>query len=231
MRVLIIFAALAIASTGAEWDRLQSTFEILFGGFYDNPRTQAELEDAGWTQISTCESGLGDRWVRDPLVKDLVLLFDGNGFIAGIQSPVPFDKVEADVSADSIRRSILFHLTRGFFSLQYFDYANSQWYTAGTWADGSDAYYATAYFVDPSIICNGGRTQEEFDEQGTGYTVLFQNGPTSNEVLEVPMTLDELTASVSLQKCGKNGPAYCYCVCFKETLRNPGTYVLNCLIT
>ena len=37
-----------------------------------------------------------------------------------------------------------------------------------------DAYLTTMYFVDPQIICNGGRTQDMFDTQGTGDRLLIQ---------------------------------------------------------
>ena len=36
------------------------------------------------------------------------------------------------------------------------------------------AYLTTMYFVDPSIICTGGRTQEQFDSQGTGDRLVIQ---------------------------------------------------------
>ena len=37
-----------------------------------------------------------------------------------------------------------------------------------------DAYLTTMYFVDPNIICAGGRTQEMFDTQGTGDRLIIQ---------------------------------------------------------
>ena len=37
-----------------------------------------------------------------------------------------------------------------------------------------DAYFTTIYFVDPQLICGGGRTQEMFDSQGTGDRLLIQ---------------------------------------------------------
>ena len=36
------------------------------------------------------------------------------------------------------------------------------------------AYLTTMYFVDPSIICAGGRTQDQFDSQGTGDRLVVQ---------------------------------------------------------
>ena len=59
-----------------------------------------------------------------------------------------------------------------------------------------EAYLTTAYFVDPSVICTG-RTQEEFDMEGTGNRLLFQNGPTSADTIKAPLTVDEADTNVS----------------------------------
>ena len=42
------------------------------------------------------------------------------------------------------------------------------------------AYLTTMYFVDPSIICAGGRSQEQFDSQGTGDRLVIQVGTFSS---------------------------------------------------
>ena len=42
--------------------------------------------------------------------------------------------------------------------------------------------------MDPSTICDGGRTQEEFDRDGTGYALLFQNGETPEAIYRAPLT-------------------------------------------
>ena len=54
----------------------------------------------------------------------------------------------------------------------------------------------TAYFVSPEIICTG-RTQAEFDVDGTGNILLFQNGPTSQDVIQAPPDLDSTAGTVS----------------------------------
>ncbi|CAB4067406.1 unnamed protein product [Lepeophtheirus salmonis] len=45
-----------------------------------------------------------------------------------------------------------------------------------------NGHVTTAYFIDPDRICTDGRSQIEFDSQGTGYTLIFQKG--SNEWFE-----------------------------------------------
>ena len=46
-------------------------------------------------------------------------------------------------------------------------------YTLDSWFS-APAYLTSMYFVDPSIICAGGRTQEQFDSQGTGDRLVVQ---------------------------------------------------------
>ena len=45
------------------------------------------------------------------------------------------------------------------------------------------------------MICTG-RTQEEFDMEGTGNRLLFQNGPTSADTIKAPLTVDEADTNV-----------------------------------
>ena len=63
----------------------------------------------------------------------------------------------------------------------------------------TDAYYATVYFVDPAIICNGGRTEEEFSVQGTGDRLSLQNGPTSADLIHVPLNESEVASDVHIR--------------------------------
>merc|ERR1711997_1449011 len=59
-----------------------------------------------------------------------------------------------------------------------FSFDASKWYRSIS-VLGEDAFVTTAYFVDPAIICQGGRSQEQFDMEGTGNRVWFQNGATT----------------------------------------------------
>ena len=45
--------------------------------------------------------------------------------------------------------------------VQHPAYQLDSWFSA-------PAYLTTMYFVDPTIICAGGRAQDQFDSQGTG---------------------------------------------------------------
>ena len=58
-----------------------------FGGFHSHPRTAKEAKFNGWKKIEGCEtaevSGFeGERYAQ-PDKKDIVLLYDVNGYIAG----------------------------------------------------------------------------------------------------------------------------------------------------
>ena len=116
----------------------------------------------------------GDRFVRSMDDKDMVILLDGNGFIAGVQTVVMKDLASDDV----------------------YNFTNSPYYVPGYW-NGEEAYFVTAYFVNTSIICNGGRTEEEFQSEGTGSRLAFQNGPTNMDLQEIPMQKEEMLGNVS----------------------------------
>ena len=105
----------------------------------------------------------------------MVVLLDGNGFIAGIQT-VAMKEFALD---------------------EVFNFTNSPYYVLGDW-NGEEAYFTTAYFVDTAIICNGGRTEEEFQSEGTGNRLSFQNGPTNVDLQEIPLTKDEMLGNVSV---------------------------------
>ena len=51
--------------------------------------------------------------------------------------------------------------------VQHPAYQLDSWFSA-------PAYLTTMYFVDPSLICAGGRTQDQFDSQGTGDRLVVQ---------------------------------------------------------
>ena len=101
-------------------------------------------------------------------------MLDGNGFIAGMQSV----------------------LMKEYTLNETFNFDNDPYYVLGDW-NGEEAYFITAYFVDPAIICNGGRTEEEFENEGTGNMFAFQYGPTSMDLQMIPMTKDEMLSNVS----------------------------------
>ena len=104
---------------------------------------------------------------------ELIIIFDTNGFIGGMHSVVP-KKLTAPE----------------------FDFAASKWYRSDNIL-GEEVWLTTAYFVEPSSICGSGRTQSDFDNEGTGNRLIFQKGPNFQDVLVAPLTVDDADADVS----------------------------------
>ena len=154
---LLVFLVSAIKAADQDWYDLRSTFTLtIIDGFHKEPRTESEAVKDGWIHIGSCDDGsgfLGERYGRSATDMDIVLIYDVNGFIAGVQSVIPKDKITDN---------------------NFFNFTGNPMYQPGEFIT-KEVYYTTAYFVDPAVICQGGRSQEDFDTQGTGYTLLFQN--------------------------------------------------------
>ena len=93
---------------------------------------------------------LGERFGH-PDDGSIILIFDDAGFIAGAQSVVPVEKVNSSLV----------------------DFSRMPVYQLDTWFD-VPAYLSTVYLTDTDIICNGGRSQEQFNVQGTGDRLVIQ---------------------------------------------------------
>merc|ERR1711973_644301 len=168
MIALRLLPLLCLASADY-WPALKTTFGLNpFGeAFHPRPRTVAEAEAEGWILIDSCNGAfLGSRYV-DP---SLILIYDVAGFIAGSQSGMLKSNIAENVPLDT-----------------------NPAYQLGDFF-GEPAWFTTAYFVDPAVICEGGRTQEEFDNQGTGDRLIVQTGPTPDSLLDVPLTQDAADA-------------------------------------
>ncbi|GBN55867.1 hypothetical protein AVEN_87233-1, partial [Araneus ventricosus] len=51
-----------------------------------------------------------------------------------------------------------------------------------------EVYFITTYFVDPNIICNGGRTKLQYEDQGVGTGLWIQNGTNPlRDSVQVPL--------------------------------------------
>ena len=176
-KLTLLFGLILVAcNVQAEqnWYSFQTTWAALpFQGFFNQPRTVDEALDAGWTQVSNdCSDGAtfpGNRYASPGM--EMVIIYDLNGFISGMHSVVPKDKTN-----------------------DAFDFSTSRWYRADT-VNGVEAYLTTAYFVDPAVICTG-RSQGEYDQEGTGNRLLFQNGPTSSDTISAPLTIDDADTNV-----------------------------------
>ena len=59
-----------------------------------------------------------------------------------------------------------------------------------------DVEMTTIYFVDPELICGTGRSDKQFEQQGTGNLLWLQSGPKYTDVLKLPLTKDEIISQV-----------------------------------
>jgi len=177
--VISLISLLKIASSDPTWNDLRVTFGV-------NPFSQWDFDELprnanGDLQSfalkdDQCTAGslfVGKRyWYdKDPAV---LLIFDVNGYIAGIQSSAP--KTVWTPAANMLGNYVL--------------------------ADG-DMYTETVYFVDPSTICNGGRTADQYASQGTGTDLYIQMGPDPlKDIFKVPINeADMKTTKWGYGKC------------------------------
>ncbi|XP_045190122.1 uncharacterized protein LOC123547240 isoform X2 [Mercenaria mercenaria] len=141
----------------ADWNGLKVTWGLNpFSAFNSVPRTRAEALSDGWASLSPgtgCNDNpkfKGERYIKD---RDMgvILIFDANGYIAGIQIGFPES-----------------------FSPNPHNYPFPPLKNRAVILDNGN-YYVTAYFVDPATICQG-RTADQFKQQGTGTGLWIQNG-------------------------------------------------------
>jgi len=112
--------------------------------------------------------------VTDPKDSALSLLFDVNGVIAGVQAWFPQDEILNNTEN----------------KVRYYKVPMYQNVTV----ENKKYFVLTAYFVDPSIICEGGRSESALTTEGTGTGLWFQNGATPADLLFVPKNRTEAIA-------------------------------------
>ena len=126
------------------------------------------------------------------------MVFDGNGFIAGVQNVVPEELALEEFypfstspwykKADFFGKPVIIC----FEIIIFTQLVNPHVYFK--------AYFSTAYFVDPAIICTGGRTQAEFDLEGTGNRIALQHGPGALDAMIIPLEESGMDNEVILNK-------------------------------
>ncbi|XP_035673849.1 uncharacterized protein LOC118414135 [Branchiostoma floridae] len=164
MKTTVVLALLSLVSVegwlfseDAEWNDLRVTWGLnqLFSStvFDSLPRTESDALAEGWVDFSRgakCDDSFyrGSRYIKDndPAV---MLLFDKNGYVAGIQMGALKAELPADLPSDAMKNM---------------------------WNDDGDMYVITAYFVNPATVCTG-RSEALFTLEGTGEGLYIQNGP------------------------------------------------------
>ena len=185
---LVVLISLTFTKGEQKWYNYKTTWRFNESDpqqFFDQPQTESEAKNKGWNKISDGCSRNGNaqfpgRRYASPEAggPGMVFIYDVNGFIAGTHSVVPKSKTYND---------------------KYFPWTQSKWYRQDR-INGKDVFLTTVYFVDPKKICNGGRTQAEFDVDGTGKKLLFQNGDRPSDHIVAPLTQQEADEDVSFAK-------------------------------
>lgn len=157
--------------TAVFWDDLRITSGTdLSIAFQRLARTTTQAAVANWTSDGTleeCDTGAfkGIRYV-DPKDDSVALLFDRNGIIAGIQAQIPQKEILKPGNTFKFDQVPMFQ---------------------NITIRGEEFFILTAYFVNPFTICTEGRTEADLTTSGTGTGLWFQNGPTANFLIEVPL--------------------------------------------
>ncbi|XP_013408191.1 uncharacterized protein LOC106172134 [Lingula anatina] len=170
--VIVVVSVLASSSAGwfdtypqPEWRDLSVTF----GSFSRLPRKAEDAISSGWILDKPCSGNnpyFGNRYILDGDVSTM-LLFDKQGYIAGIQTKIP----KTDEYPDAKIRKFFIE------------------------EDG--AMVITAYFVqDPSTICTTGRTAQQFQEEGTGTALHIQSGSNPRtDLMTIPMLQSDMAGT------------------------------------
>jgi charged multivesicular body protein 7 len=172
--VIIAFTfTISAIHAGPSWNDLRVTFGInpLNTWNFDSlPRDLSGnmqkfvFKDDQCDKTTSSGKFLGQRYWYDS-DPAVLLLFDKAGYIAGIQTSVPKSVGWTPMTPQ-----------------------------LGTWLqDDGESYTLTVYFVDPSIICDKGRSKEDFASQGTGTGFYIQKGPNPlTDIFQVPKDEPEI---------------------------------------
>ncbi|KAK3690946.1 hypothetical protein RRG08_021643 [Elysia crispata] len=166
--LFIVFIALALTAfvdSAPEWDDLRVTWgPNIYTKFNQQPRTVADAKEQGFKLVGPAECGGSGAYNGNAFIKNddyaLTLLYDKNGFIAGIQHGITKELAEKT------------------------GYPSKKLQPPFVFVD--NRYVISAYFTDPSKICTEGRSAKEFKDEGTGTDIWLQTGNTPSEVTLIP---------------------------------------------
>ncbi|CAH1785195.1 unnamed protein product [Owenia fusiformis] len=169
MKILLILAVVGLSEgfffgKRPDWGDLRVRFGTPISDFRTQPRTVQEARAQGFTPVGGCSASngyMGTRYVKNGNTA-VMLLFDKNGFIAGIQAGLPKNLPNGYPDRSSHRDLFI--------------------------SEGSK-YVITAYFTNPEKICSEGRSSNQFDTEGTGNGLFIQSGANPvRDFITIPMT-------------------------------------------
>jgi len=93
--VISLLVLISVASLEAQ-DKIWKELSTTFMKSNHQPRTVADAEAAGWIKINGCEDTrfAGDRYAPPLDTPDMMLLYDTEGNVAGMQSVVPQEELQ-----------------------------------------------------------------------------------------------------------------------------------------
>jgi len=173
-KLILAFLCLVVAVNAQQtkWTNLKVHFDTNpFSKYYyqSQPRQVSAQKTNAWTNLSgnDCTNGgkyNGFRYVENSEDPGMVLLYDVQGTIAGIQ--MVLDKATLETNNN-------------------YNFPAVPIYNPDTF-NGQDVYVLTAYFVDPQTICSTGRASSDLTATGTGDILQVQNGPTPASLMLMP---------------------------------------------
>ncbi len=143
-----------------EWNSLKLRFSM----FRSFPTNESHAINSGYIKVSECDTNpnfRGKQYMKDG-DPQVILLFDVNGNIAGLQAGIP-DDLENSYPQTNVQPPFI--------------------------QDGN-LFKLTAYFTDPSTICRRGRSEQRLRLHGIAEYLLIQNG-TNPEVDLIEIDLEE----------------------------------------
>ncbi|KAK3769832.1 hypothetical protein RRG08_028499 [Elysia crispata] len=177
-RTILALVAFLVGPAFSKWDGLRVTFGRDPTTFFRvQPRTVAAATAQGFVPVNNDNCTASSSYNGRAYVKhgdhSITLLYDVNGFIAGIQAGITTQEFNANNMVypnPNVRPPFV--------------------------TDGitNDRFIITAYFTDPSTICSVGRFQSDFDLEGTGSGLWLQTGSYPSNVTRIPMQESQVGA-------------------------------------
>lgn len=151
-----------------------TSLKLRFKLFQSIPTNEADAIHDGFVKQTECDANSnfrGRQFMKnnDPQV---ILLFDVNGKIAGLQSGIP-NNLTNNYPPVNVRPPFI---------------------------EDGDLFKLTAYFVNPAIICGRGRSEQGIRLRGVAEYLYIQDGPDPEKNL-IEMSLEESKTSWVKGKC------------------------------
>jgi hypothetical protein len=183
---VLLSVAAFVTGSGPRLNSFKVTFDPIHG-YNDLPTDIFTALNNGWKGITKADEGCtnGGKYNGFRLIygddSSISLLVDIAGNVVGIQMNI--NQTSVNVPNNNYKYDAV--------PMYVNDVIN-----------GLKVYTLTAYFVDPSIICTSGRTEDSVANDGTATGVYLQNGPTPANTIQIPYKrADAIAAGWTKNNC------------------------------